>query len=792
MDRKNAKPTGNATGNPTENKVNQISLSVLDTLAAAGTRARFAASGTSSAAHGGETRSWRQLMKRALGMGLAGAGTGGIHGGFEPLEARLIMSGSAFPTVSDLESPNNTVVRFATTYGDIDIELFNQAAAVTVNNFVSYVTSGRLDTTFFHRAVDQGFDIIQGGGFTFNNSTGVSAVPTSAAIVREDSGRANAARTIAMARTNTLNSATSQFYFNMTDNPAFNITNANNGFTVFGRVVRGWDIVELISAQPIVNAGSQSVFNNTGIGTELPVTANYNASIGVRQDSLITLIDAEIIKPAGATGFYLQDSIFPEGFSSGTATETLDISNPNSAVATVQVIARYETGRRDQVLTTVTIAPGSTQRISLSTLGISSLSGMRVGTPYGIVVQTAVPTGTTNSRPVVATLTRVDYNAETATALVNPSTIGQNSLNEWVFPRIERNALSREYLVWQSLTDQDGQVTVTFSTSSGDRTFTRPLEALRRGGLEVFSLGLPEGTLSARVSSTVPIVASLSDWDLPAPGVTASAGYTPGFSSIGAAGMGSTRGGIADAAIRSGHTDVISLSNQTTQAANVTLTFVRAGNASPITRNYDVSARSRLDVSLEASQLGLTIGERFSVFYNSNRTIAAQYTSVDEAQRHQNSTKRSGITMLFTTSLAAETRIAGALLDTSRTDGLASQRLVIYNPFDDTGSTLAYRITFTFADGTSIEQPVANLGPSARTEIDINAIPSLKSKVDSGSQFRAFAISVTGTTEGLTGGNVSASGIIALTRYDSNTGRTSVLGGTALGSLLPLSDARFD
>jgi cyclophilin family peptidyl-prolyl cis-trans isomerase len=778
------------TNNPA-NRTNPI-----DALAAQGTRARFAnrsATPTGSTAPTNATRSLRHMMRRALGLPAVGhAGPAGIHAGFEHLEGRLVLSGSPFPTVSELESPNNTVIRFATTYGDIDIEMFNSAATVTVNNFVSYVTSGRMDGTFFHRAVDQGFDILQGGGFTFSNSSGVSSVPTDAAIVRENSGRANAARTIAMARTSQLNSATSQFYFNITDNPEFDITGPNNGYTVFGRIIRGWEIVEEMAARPIVNAAGQSVFNNTGIGGELPVTAAYDANVGVRKDSLITLIDAEIIKPAGATGFYLYDSVFPEGFSSGTSTESLDISNPNSAVATVQIIARFETGRRDQVLSTVTIAAGATQRINLSTTGVSSLAGMRVGTPYSLVVQTALPNGATSPKPVSATLTRSDYNAEVAEALVSPSSMDSTSLNTWLFPRIERNALSREYLVWTNLSDQDGQITITFTTSQGEQTFSRTVEALRRGGLEVFSLGLPQGTLSAKITSTVPIVAALSDWDLPSPGVTQANAHTPGFSMVGVAGGGSVRGGLADLAIKSGHTDVISFANDTSTAANVTLTFVRGGNNAAITRTYQVAGRSRLDISLEATQLGMSVGDRFSVFYDSDRALAGQYVQVNEAQRHQSSTTRSGFARPFATGLAAETRIAGAILDTTRTDGTTTQRLVIFNPFAQTGSTLAYNIKFHFADGSVIEQPTANLGPSGRIEIDLNSIPTLKSKVQSSAQFRAFAISVTGTTQDLPGGDLTTGGLVSLTRYDANSGRSVVINGSAMGAITPFSDDRFE
>lgn len=135
---------------------------------------------------------------------------------FEALESRTLLSDTPFPSLSNLESVNNAVVRIETNFGDIDIELFSNETPLTVLNFLNnYVLTGKLDQTFFHRDTDlntggNGIDVLQGGGFYFDDVAGVSQVDASAPVILEPAAiRENIERTIAMARTNAPNSATS-------------------------------------------------------------------------------------------------------------------------------------------------------------------------------------------------------------------------------------------------------------------------------------------------------------------------------------------------------------------------------------------------------------------------------------------------------------------------------------------------------------------------------------------------------------------------------------------------------
>jgi peptidyl-prolyl cis-trans isomerase A (cyclophilin A) len=138
-----------------------------------------------------------------------------------------------------------TVVTFTTSLGAFDVELEDQVAPVTVANFLNYVISGAYTNTVFHRSVNN--FVVQGGGFY----TDFSAVATNAPIVNEAS-LSNVRGTIAMARTNTLDSATSQWFINTVDNTTLN--NPTSPYAVFGHVLGdGMKVVDAIAALPIYN-----------------------------------------------------------------------------------------------------------------------------------------------------------------------------------------------------------------------------------------------------------------------------------------------------------------------------------------------------------------------------------------------------------------------------------------------------------------------------------------------------------------------------------------------------------
>jgi peptidyl-prolyl cis-trans isomerase B (cyclophilin B) len=136
------------------------------------------------------------------------------------------------------------VVKLHTNYGEITLELDAEKAPITVANFLEYVENGFYSNTIFHRVID-GF-MIQGGGF----EPSMSQKPTNAVIKNEaNNGLLNKKYTVAMARTPSPDSASSQFFINIADNDFLNFTAPTSqgwGYAVFGKVTAGIEVVDQI------------------------------------------------------------------------------------------------------------------------------------------------------------------------------------------------------------------------------------------------------------------------------------------------------------------------------------------------------------------------------------------------------------------------------------------------------------------------------------------------------------------------------------------------------------------
>ena len=149
-----------------------------------------------------------------------------------------------------------------TNLGNIELELDEKKAPITVKNFAGYAKSGHYNDTIFHRVIN-GF-MIQGGGFTAD----MNQKPTKEPIRNEAmNGLKNARGTIAMARTMVVDSATSQFFINLVDNSFLDFRNPSPqgfGYAVFGKVTKGMEVVDQIAK---VRTGSR------GMHQDVPVEA---------------------------------------------------------------------------------------------------------------------------------------------------------------------------------------------------------------------------------------------------------------------------------------------------------------------------------------------------------------------------------------------------------------------------------------------------------------------------------------------------------------------------------------
>jgi cyclophilin family peptidyl-prolyl cis-trans isomerase len=145
------------------------------------------------------------------------------------------------------------MITIKTNHGDISVELFDEKAPISCENFRQYVKDGHFSNTIFHRVIPN--FMIQCGGMDEN----MASKPTRDPIKNEaDNGESNVRGTLAMARTGVVDSATSQFFINLRDNDFLNHGTRDFGYAVFGKVSEGLDVVDAIAAVPTGNSGGHS------------------------------------------------------------------------------------------------------------------------------------------------------------------------------------------------------------------------------------------------------------------------------------------------------------------------------------------------------------------------------------------------------------------------------------------------------------------------------------------------------------------------------------------------------
>lgn len=146
------------------------------------------------------------------------------------------------------------MVRFETSHGPFTVELFPKEAPVTVENFLRYVDEAFFDGTIFHRIVPS--FVIQGGGLTPDFRAKRTHEP-----IRNEAtnGLKNTRGTLSMARTDEVNSATSQFFVNLSDNDFLDHSARNFGYAVFGRVTDGMEVIDRIAG---IRTGTRQRFQD--------------------------------------------------------------------------------------------------------------------------------------------------------------------------------------------------------------------------------------------------------------------------------------------------------------------------------------------------------------------------------------------------------------------------------------------------------------------------------------------------------------------------------------------------
>lgn len=208
---------------------------------------------------------------------------------------------------------HSTTVRFETNIGDIDIELYDEQAPATVQNFLNYVNNGDYDGTVIHRS-DPGF-VIQGGGYRYSGNGDFSTVSTDSPIVLE-AELSNTKGTLAMARTTAPNSATNQWFINLVDNSSYlDASGSSAGYAVFGKVIRGMEVVKLIESFLRVDFSSSNLGQVTN---KFPIYGFFSGT-GVTLDNTVEINHAYVLSDkfqinAGLSGAWFNPETNGQGF----------------------------------------------------------------------------------------------------------------------------------------------------------------------------------------------------------------------------------------------------------------------------------------------------------------------------------------------------------------------------------------------------------------------------------------------------------------------------------------------
>ncbi|MCA9271535.1 MAG: peptidylprolyl isomerase [Phycisphaerales bacterium] len=692
---------------------------------------------------------------------------------FDELEQRLLLSvffGEDFPDLADMENMNNIIVRFnmnvMTDMGRsyFDLELFvseDDDPVGTVANFVDYVQRGQYDGMFFQRLQnlnansDEPPEILQGGRNRIDDDSGTVTVIDVGDAIDDEVVRENDARTIAMAKTSAPNSATSQFFINLTDNETELSPDVqpNGGFPVFGRVLddESWDLLMTIASLDVEDLQTRLIDPQFGGNAfpSVPVTDAFVNDPMVRftDEMFVTVLDAEVIKAEGVNSFFDQAVYLPEGYRNFRSNEILTVVNTNDEEAAYQVILRYATTEdRDYVIASGVLDAGERREIILSGMGATAeVVGF---IPYAIEVQTASEDAT--SRPVSATLRRSDFEGDSSITdtfagenFFNPEAIAEadrfDTLTTWVFADGERSENVDTYITWMNLTADEGEVMIEFFFEDGSSTElvnARELGMYRRGGVNVKGIGtsvLPEGVFSARVTSTVPIVASMTMFR-----TDVEQGQISGAAlSLGQAGGGGPIAGIADIRNPDGSDGRVAVVNLGATEAVVRFDFIDDFGTirSSVFNSVNAGARRTFDLS---AMPGMTLpmtqiySLRISV-QDGGPDIAAQYTTAGALGEGEAILATGGRTHVFADAMSSD-------------DSGYEESISIYNPND-----LSANFTFLvhFSDGTRFSV-MRTLAAGRRTDIDLSNdltsdLTAIRNKIDSADEFANYSVTVTST-----------------------------------------------
>lgn len=662
----------------------------------------------------------------------------------EQLEQRQVFSPTPFPDLAMLEDRSNPVLRLNTTYGDIDIELFNHQAPSLVSAFLAGLNRGvTCDQTYFHRLLP-GISL-QGGLFgSFPGHPEFGAIPVCEPIENPSPlgiERANTQRTIATGMLlDTGPVGTSPFIINLTDNSS---RYDADQIVVFARVIddRSWDVVQTIASLSVADLTSDTPFTGFFAGSwhNVPITRPFDpGSEGEPGDSvtpgLIPQIrDLSIIRPIGAPDYYQYTVFEPEGYLNLNIREYVPIENPHDVPVYYELTAHYENDgsgslQRDDVVGVGVIAPHSRGGVRLIT-GEDGANLDLHDRPFALRLRSTMP--------LAATLSHYDFGATLSQAFTD------TTANTWYFPNARKFTGVADFLVWFNPGCDDTTVTVTLTNEAGDvlTPIVFSSAQLRRGGLNFGQNGLiPEGNYSIRVDADQPIIVSRSHYVRQGGAMAVPTGY----SELGSHGAASAIGVLPFAAdpgtsppAPNNDTLAFFAVNPGMQVAHVSLELYRPGATTP-----DVTLPDAIIIGAGRSAsvgyiLPTGVTDQFTLVYRSDVPIYGSF----EVRRSEG-----GYGGAVPVVAGTDFHFADGFTDPSRTHSNVLEELVhLFNPhaggLGATEHDAAVMLTFRFTDGFTFTLSRA-VAAGTMQRIDLTALPELMQQASmNGRYFYSIEIS---------------------------------------------------
>jgi hypothetical protein len=509
---------------------------------------------------------------------------------------------------------------------------------------------------------------------------------------------------------------------------------------------------------------------------------------------------ALVIKPAMAETFYTFLVGYPEGYANDTSITYVELTSnvAGGSEPFYQIVLRYETGVRDQVLTSGTLTPGTRTRIAVSDPALAETDPQaRKFTPFAIEVH--------STAAMSATLTHSDFGATMSESFVNYADLdarGADAFNTWAFgglaattPEGTDTVIEREsYVVWQALTGTAGTVTLTvYTDASTFNIISYPLEGHRRGGAELHNLFgfATDGVQAIRVSADVPIIAAMSTYDTISNQAGSATQSQNAYGTVGAINGGATEGVLAG----------VRYSGVVDEESYVSFLNTRpAGTVVQLTISDSEGNEASTGVVLAPRDLGFfnlnrllvdfggvfTPDELLTIRYNSAQPVAAHYTATigDE-----------------TMSTAFQTQLSNVVVLANGFDD-DNEFISLYNPFsDDAAVSLNFSVQFYFFDRNQFLQFgfLPMLAPGERADISARDFTDVLSTIELGEEWGRYAIFIAGIAIPMGGGFSTEDGkfAVSISRVGSDgaLGRDSATistGTFAEGTVRDLSDPFFE